>query len=588
MVRGVLADMELSGASEAAREVFEGAIKLFSAAALSPQMRTTAEPGEPTRPGGIAVSAATEHGASGMDLTASDDGSVGVQASSTTRFVSEQGKDGGVVPRSMRDGDQHDAPDRTTVGVRSVSTTDGAANSASALSAALEMIPPRAATPTVVGHPLPLSSSQRVPEAARDARNSQTYPGGAVSMSATDVTLSGSHSAMEPLASTTTAGEATSNEKACAALESLLRGLESRFLERVPLTPTGVDVMTAAGAAAVTSPTATKASGGIDSAGGQPEGKAARTGTGGGWSFRVSSRRAEEVLAELLEREKELFTQTNQEGARAHKSWEAGLTIGSFPSPTAQDTSFEPLAHGASATGSSVAAATVTTVGDKGAKAMPATAPPGAVEAPGAIMAGCGVGGAEGSQQLSRQHQRHYPLDLSGSGLGGNASVFAMMVRSGLILGRHEMAVLLTVRCAEHFLDVADLLASPRGPLSERGGGKGGRAAGRSRTEGLGAVALLLTSQEAGAERRTDAATTSACCEFLAHALATVVLAIPHEARRQLFGGDGGTRDSGKSAAGRVGTVAASARRTSVLRCLSRLTRYSMDTDNIRVSKNLS
>ncbi|CAN0545128.1 unnamed protein product, partial [Ectocarpus sp. 8 AP-2014] len=206
---------------------------------------------------------------------------------------------------------------------------------------------------------------------------------------------------------------------------------------------------------------------------------------------------------------------------------------------------------------------------------------------PGTSTAAAVFGGEH--ELLFRRRRRHVPLRLSGPGLGDQNSVFSMMLRGASLLGRHEIAVLLVVRCAEHFLDASDVLASPKGPLGIGGGGGGRRgspakrragAAGRSGSEGLGAVHLLLTSRPPGADRRAvDAAVTSATAEFLAHALAVVVWAVPCAARAELFGDGGGGSDGRREFA----AAAAAARRASVLRCLARLMRHSMEDDNTRV-----
>ena len=98
---------------------------------------------------------------------------------------------------------------------------------------------------------------------------------------------------------------------------------------------------------------------------------------------------------------------------------------------------------------------------------------------------------------------------------------------------------------------------------------------------------LLLTSRQQGGDRRVvDASVSSACAEFLAHALAVVVWAVPHATRRGLFGdGDCGGGDVRRKSEGvrEATAVSAAARRTSVLRCLARLMRRSMDSDNTRV-----
>lgn len=167
--------------------------------------------------------------------------------------------------------------------------------------------------------------------------------------------------------------------------------------------------------------------------------------------------------------------------------------------------------------------------------------------------------------------------------------MFSMMLRGASLLGRHETAILLAVRCTEHFLDASHVLASPTGPLGLGGGVVGSPVrglrrggGGGNRNEGLGAVHLLLTSRTQGGDRReVDVAVTTACSEFLAHALAVVIWAVPHATRAELLGdgGFGGSENVGESRA----AAAASVRRATVLRCLARLVRHSMESDNPRV-----
>lgn len=403
-------------------------------------------------------------------------------------------------------------------------------------------------------------------------------------------------------------------DEAIEALVSVMRGLESRFVVRASPTPASqlsrspskaIDDA-AAGRGRVGDDAAEGAGGSGDAAAGvEPESAAAcREGVGGGrgqgdgWSIRVRSSRAEELLSDLLEREKAGLAQVNRDGARALERLAASVDKERAPSnaATAAGVAAPPFFLARTSCSSMTAAATapamVVLAGGRASGTEPASRDPGPTQ-----------GGSATSGVLRprppRRHRRHFPLELSGPGLGDKNSVFSMMLRGASLLGRHETAVLLAVRCAEHFLDASDVLASPRGALGLGGGGGGGRAGspgigkkrlgiGGDRNDCLGAVHLLLTSRAQGADRRgVDAVLTSACSEFLAHALAVVVWAVPHAIRAELFGdggGDGGGGGNGdENGTEAAVAAAAAARRASVLRCLARLMRHSMKSDNPRV-----
>lgn len=398
-------------------------------------------------------------------------------------------------------------------------------------------------------------------------------------------------------------------DEALVALTSVIRGLESRFVTRAPPPPlskgVALESVVTAAAGSVFGRGEDRVKESIEISGnsagrvgvGGSSSKQTKPWTGGGWSVRVRPPRAEELLADLLERETVCFAQVNRDGARALERWV--IADGDDPPPF-----FIAPAMMASTAPVAVAAA---------AAAMPVAAIESSSGIPGrfagtfpvVIGAGAAAGNtvSSGFSSRSRSHaadeeksQRrkllHFPLNPSplnpsAPGLGQKSSVFSMMLCGASLLGRHETAVLLAVRCGEHFLDAFDLLASPRGPLSV-GGGRAGSPARSNRkgygvngNEGLGAVSFLLTSREPGADRReVDAIVTSACAEFLAHAIAVAVWAVPHVTRRELFG-DGGSNIDDNGADASMGRAVV--RKTSVLRCLARLMRHSVDNDNTRV-----
>lgn len=404
-----------------------------------------------------------------------------------------------------------------------------------------------------------------------------------------------------PLVGTNTAGDESSlaqpayRDKAIEALIGVMRGLEFRFVLRTsPAPPCQLSPHpsnAAAGAATDCGRRGVDAAAGRTDVGGGGSGTTAtaasksaaesRGGGGGGWTVRVRSSRAEELLSDLLEREKTRFTQINRDGARALERLAVAIDKKGTPSNAATATT-------TTATSPFFLARTSFTA-TTAATAVPAVVVlTGSRNLPGAGQTAAGPGVASGASTS------HFPLKLSGPGLGDKNSVFSMMIRGASLLGRHETATLLAVRCAEHFLDASDALASPRGPLGLGGGGgvgspvKGMRrgGVGGSRNEGLGAVHLLLTSRAQGADRReVDVAVTTACAEFLAHALVVVIWAVPHATRAELFGdgGVGGGGNVGESRWQEGAAPAARVRRAAVLRCLARLMRHSMESDNARV-----
>lgn len=418
-------------------------------------------------------------------------------------------------------------------------------------------------------------------------------------------------------------------EEAISAMTAVMRGLESRFVvhttSSAPLI--NVDLSQDIG----TTPSAKEEGVGRDV--GQSTGSSSRPSREGtGWTVRVRPSRAEELLVDLLEREKACFPQINKDGARALERWTISSSgkdkddndevSASSSASSADEAMFFFIAPAMAMSTTPIQVALEAARANEGAatsenpKGVTTAAVPAAAADsrssegltaaeldPNPAEKGVGTTAATMSvrEQKFLQQRRHVPLEISAPGLGEKASVFSMMLRGAVLLGQYETAILLAVRCTEHFLDTVEMLASPRGPLGGSGGGGGGgtgspspmrrsgggkgAAAGRDlgRNEGLGVVSLLLTSRDAGADRRTiDTATASACAEFLAHALTVAVWAVPFVLRVELFGSGGGDdvheRDTGDRT-GRAGV-----RRASVLRCLARLMKHSMDTDNTRVS----
>lgn len=377
-------------------------------------------------------------------------------------------------------------------------------------------------------------------------------------------------------------------EQAIQALVGVMRGLENRFVARTSTAPpsqrllsaqeptlaesmdarsdaTGTSRVRESGAAST--PAATKSAAGSK-------------GAAGGWAVRVRPSRAEELLSDLLEREKASLSQVSRDGTRALERRAAAACSEEPVPPNATAPPFFLARTSPAATTAAVAAPATPVVVALAGGRSPAT--------------------NKDIQLLLRQRRRqHFPLELSSAGLGEKNSVFSMMLRGASLLGRHETAVLLAVRGAEHFLESFDVLASPRGPLGLGGvgGGAGSPGTGSRRggvggngNEGLGAVHLLLTTRAPGADRRRlDTAVTSACAEFLAYALAVVLWAVPFTARQELFGDNAvGGHDAGSGDGG--GAVnergrATVARRASVQRCLARLMKHSMRSDSTRVRR---
>ncbi|CAM9213321.1 unnamed protein product, partial [Ectocarpus sp. 13 AM-2016] len=546
VVRGLVTDVELSGTSEAAREAFSSAILLLSkypavrnADKVAEQRATvTAEAGtgataEAARPG-----AASQSGTNGKSGGTPGDGSSGSGGS---------GGSGGGVAAEVTESRVGDAPD----------------------------------SPSVVSAESNPVGSVRLAPGGGQGNGERSLPLAAVDGTAQPGGTGGGVKASSP--------PQQQRDQALKALACVMRGLESRFVARAPSASPSFQgsispPQSAAAAAVAGGPRAPDVTA-------EPKSAAAARNRGG-WTARVLSSRAEELLSDLLEKEKAFLAQVNRDGARALERLaveldkpNAAAAATSAPPPPPPPPFFLARASPAPATPAIAVPSVLASAGGRSDLAAPRVTTAGPSSPPGTSTATAVSGGER--ELLFRRRRRHVPLQLSGPGLGDQSSVFSMMLRGASLLGRHEIAVLLAVRCAEHFLDASDVLASPKGPLGIGSGSRRGSpakrraaAAGRSGSEGLGAVHLLLTSRPPGADRRAvDAAVTSATAEFLAHALAVVVWAVPCAARAELFGDGGGGGDGRRE----VAAAAAAARRASVLRCLARLMRHSMEDDNTRV-----
>lgn len=544
VVRGVIADMELSGTSEAAREAFAGAINLLSE---SPTISDTA-PENGAAAGANTVKAVTASG-------------TGTSQPRVSSSVPESRSD------VRGDGDNGGSGDKAKEGR---ATGDAAANGLAVPATSSKGIPADSLPETAFPSSVPPSSEG----------------GGNVGVditTATDVVRS------------TPGGEVpvstgSRKDEALAALATLFRGLESRFVARArptsalpPLRPNSSTAEVPTGGQGEYPP-------GVGSAEGSAKcGVEARSNSsllgvpGGveGWTVRIRPARAEELLVDLLEREKGHLPQVNGDGARALERW---MTANNDASATSSPFFIAPILAVSSAPTIVAAAAGI-------AQSIPVASgggkPPGFAGGPLGAREGIALENSASAAEnkgigLKAHGSRHFPLPLTAPGLGENSCVFSMILRGALLLDRHETAVLLALRCAEHFLDASDLLASPKGPLSfDKGGSspaRGNRRGGGHGNEGLGALHLLLTTREPEADRRVvDAAATSACAEFLAHALAVALWAVPHTTRGHLLGSsdvDGKMGD---------GERVASTRKGSVLRCLARLMKHSVDGANTRV-----
>lgn len=585
-----MTDVELSGTSEAARDAFTRAIRLLSECAVG----TEKGAGGSTV---VAAVAAAAEAKAGPAATSAD----APQATSQVRVL--PGGDGVRNGDALRAEEQARSEVNKTCGSGSKAPSEGGANTAAdAPTAPLEEV----AAESRPRPPRPVSSNE-TPDGERGVVTMNTASGAA----AGEERPSPSSTPDGTVISTSVGGGATPSslpspkDEAVAALMRVMQGLEMRFVARAPSSSLGAPKSATdnfSGAAAAPAggqgreiesvDAETDTAGGVGAA--KSDGsKQEASRRGGGWSVLVRPARAEELLADLLEKEKASFAQTNRDGAKALERWSAaGKGNGNGSVASNEPPFFLAPAMAASATLVPVAgvpvaapAAVVSTGGGTLLEVAGATPSAGSSSTPAVTSARAGAG-----LERSPGQRWHFPLALSSTGLGEHTSVFSMMLRGASLLGRHETAVLLAVRCSEHFLDASEVLASPRGPLSVGGGarspGKGARKGGFGNgNEGLGAVHLLLTSRQQGGDRRVvDATVSSACAEFLAHALAVVVWAVPHATRAELFGGgDGGGGRKGEGAR-EVAAVRAAARRTSVLRCLARLMRRSMDSDNTRVS----
>lgn len=394
----------------------------------------------------------------------------------------------------------------------------------------------------------------------------------------------------------------TPHDNALEALAAVMRGLESRFVAQqfppLAATPVTSRVHVAASVAIATTGSEGErgeflaGSCGREVDGGSPVSSPAEY---GGWSAWIRPTRAEEILADLLEREKGRFAHVNRDGARAIEKWTAadGRALSTpsmyFISRAMAVSSVPTVVAGATTVVSSVRTAP-SQRNSAGSSGKPSGTSRALTRAPKASTT---APRPDTKVDIRRQRQLHYPISLSAPGLGENASIFSMMLRGAALLNRYELAVLLAVRCADHFLDASDVLTSPRGPLGIAGrrnrppGKDGGRGSGIG-NEGLGAVHLLLTTRDTGNDRRVvDTALKSACAEFLVHALTVALWAVPYATRVELFGlgtGSIGSKDVGHSyGSGTELEHRAAVRRRSVLRCLSRLLKHSVDSENTRV-----
>ena len=627
VVHGVITDVELSGTSEAARDAFSRAIRLLSEC-------TAGGAGEGGGGGtvGAAASAAAAaavaaSAAAGAEAKAGAVATVtdATQATSQARVL--PGGDGG------RNGDATlRVEEQARIEGRVISASDGNGPSDGANTAT--EISPMAHLEEVAASSWPLPprpvSSNGALEGERGGVAASTLSSAAAG--ADQERLSPSRAPDGTVSSSAIGGGTTPlslpspKDEAVTALMNVMHGLELRFVARSPqlplsspksssLAPATESLASAVAAVAggqgrtvehIDTETDTTASGvGVAKTDGSKPPTLRR---GGGWSVLVRPARVEELLADLLEKEKSSFAQTNRDGGKALERWSTAhignvsgngsgnlsLNAPPFFLAPAMAVSAAPVAGTAAAAAAAVPPAVAAASGGGTQEVAGVSASAGSSSStPTVTRAEAGAG-----SELSPRKRWHFPLGLSSTGLGENTSVFSMMLRGASLLGRHETAVLLAVRCTEHFLDACEVLTSPKGPLSVGGGarslGKGARKG--NGNEGLGAVHLLLTSRQEGGDRRVvDTSVSSACAEFLAHALAVVVWAIPHAKRGELFGGGCGGGSGGGGGGGGGGgsksdgvwgatSIRAAARKTSVLRCLARLMRRSMDSDNTRVS----
>lgn len=550
--------MELSGTSEAARESFTRAICLLSECHATPS------------PGSKAVA----------------------EASTVTRIAAE------VTTNQKRLSSEDQKGQGETHGDgRSVGKSVGGAQSES-----LPAVPNAAPGSATIG---PRVDEVQTSSSALNAGGSRNIEGD-IAPAGTDNQISPPSSGAEKATPSADGGAqvptSTPKDKAMAALAAVMRGLESRFVAQqsppsaaTPVT-SGVHVATSMANATTGSEgergefLARSCGRGVD--GGSPVSPPAEY---GGWSAWIRPTRAEEILADLLEREKGRFAHVNRDGARAIEKWTAadGRVLSTPPMyfiSQAMAVSSVPTVVTAATTAVSSVKTAPSQRNSGGSSGKPSGTSRALTRAPKASTT---APRPNTKVDIRRQQQRHYPISLSAPGLGENASIFSMMLRGAALLDRHELAVLLAVRCADHFLDASDVLMSPRGPLGiagrrSRPPGKGGGRGGGIGNEGLGAVHLLLTTRDTGNDRRVvDTALKSACAEFLVHALTVALWAVPYATRVELFGlstGGIGSEDVGHShGSGTELEHRAAVRRRSVLRCLSRLLKHSVDSENTRV-----
>lgn len=550
--------MELSGTSEAARESFTRAICLLS------ECRVTPSPGSKAAVEASTVTKTAAEAKTNQKRVSSEDQKGQGETSSDGRSVGKSV--GGAQSESVPVGPSA-SPGSATTGSRA----NGVQQSPSALSAR--------GCRSIEGDIAPAGSDNQI---------------ASPSSGADKVIPSAGAGAQVPTS--------TPKDKAMAALAAVMRGLESRFVvQQSPpsvATPVTSGVHVAASVANAT--TGSEGERGellAGSCGKRVDGGSSVSSPAeyGGWSAWIRPTRAEEILADLLEREKGRFAHVNRDGARVIEKWTAadGRALSTPPmyfiSRARAVSSVPTVGAGATTVVSSVRTAP-SQRNSSGGSGKPSGTSRAITRAPKASTT---APRPDTKVDIRRQRQRHYPISLSAPGLGENASIFSMMLRGAALLDRHELAVLLAVRCADHFLDACDVLGSPRGPLGiagrrSRPPGKDGGRGGGIGNEGFGAVHLLLTTRDTGNDRRVvDTALKSACAEFLVHALTVTLWAVPYATRVELFGlgtGGIGREDVGHShGSGMDLERRASVRRRSVLRCLSRLLKHSVDSENTRV-----
>ncbi|CAN0096468.1 unnamed protein product, partial [Ectocarpus sp. 8 AP-2014] len=276
VVRGLVTDVELSGTSEAAREAFSSAILLLSKCAAvrnadtAAGQRATVTAGTGT---GATAEAARPGAASQSGANGKSGGTPGGSGSSGG------GGGGGGVAAAVTESRVGDAPDSQSV----VSAESNPAGSA------------RLAPGGGQGN-----GGRSLPSAAVDGTAQPGGTGGGVKASSPP----------------------QQRDQALKALACVMRGLESRFVARAPLASPPLQgsispPQSAAAAAVAGRP-------GAPGVTAEPK-SATAAGNRGGWTARVLSSRAEELLSDLLEKEKAFLAQVNRDGARALERLAADL-----------------------------------------------------------------------------------------------------------------------------------------------------------------------------------------------------------------------------------------------------------------------